>query len=323
MTLRQLLRKPFTNTPFTEEVNLSGKRAIVTGCGKGSLGYASAKSLAKWGAEVVITTRKNTEAIAQQLRAELNQENCTATVIAQDLDLSNCASVNAFSDQYLAGNSERLDILMNNAGVHLDLMSQWKTPKLSADGIEMQWRINYLGSVHLTHRLLPLLQKTGKEFGDTRIVNVGSQIYTKVSNNALFDTDTPYNSWQSYGLSKLGLIHFTRELHRRFNDSCNLKSYCLHPGAASGTSTGVANKGLEGHAVINFMRKLTEPLMNVIMTSPEEGAQTQLYCATADAASGQYYQDCAPKETNLDAQDVAAAERLWDDTQTWLSKVCH
>jgi len=321
MSLRQLLRKPFTYTPFAQQVNLSGKRAIVTGCGKGSLGYASAKSLAKWGAEVVITTRKGTEAIAEQLRAELNQENCSANIIAQDLNLTEAASVNTFVDQYLAGNSERLDILINNAGVHLDLMSQWKTPKLSSDGVELQWRINYLGSVHLTHKLLPLLQKTGQQFGDARVVNVGSQIYTKGSNSALFESDTPYNSWQSYGLSKLGLIHFTRELHRRFNADCNLKSYCLHPGAASGTSTDVANKGLEGHRLVNFMRKLTEPLMHVIMTTPEEGAQTQLYCATSDAASGQYYQDCAPKETNQDAQDTAAAERLWDETQRWLKGI--
>jgi len=322
MTLRQLLRKPFTNTPFTQQVNLSGKRAIVTGCGRGSLGYESAKSLARWGAEVVITTRKHTEVIAQQLTAELRQEHCSAKIIALDLDLADASSVNAFTDQYLAKNSERLDILINNAGVHLDLMSQWKEPKLSGDGIEIQWRINYLGSVHLTHKLLPLLQKTGKQFGDVRVVNVGSQIYTKGSNSALFDTDKAYNSWQSYGLSKLGLIHFSRELHRRYNASSNLKSYCLHPGAASGTSTDVANKGLEGHGLVNFMRKLTEPLMNVIMTTPEEGAQTQLYCATSDAASGQYYQDCAPKETNQDAQDTAAAERLWEETQTWLDKVC-
>lgn len=321
MTLRQLIRKPFTHTPMANSCDLSGKHAIVTGCGKGSLGYESAKSLARWGASVVITTRKNSAAIAQQLTDDLRAEGCNAQVSAQDLDLSDAASVKAFAEQYLASNTQRLDILMNNAGVHLDLMSQWKQPKLSLDGTELQWRINYLGSVHLTHTLLPLLQKTGREFGDARIVNVGSQIYSKGSNLALFDANVPYNSWQSYGLSKLGLIHFTRELHRRFNASDNIQSYCLHPGAASGTSTDVANKGLDGHSVVNFIRKLTKPLMDLIMTTAEEGAQTQLYCATGDALSGQYYQDCKPKETTSDAQDAAAAERLWDETQVWLKGV--
>jgi hypothetical protein len=61
--------------------------------------------------------------------------------------------------------------------------------------------------------------------------------------------------------------------------------------------------------------------MDLIMTTAEEGAQTQLYCATANAISGQYYQNCEPKETNSDAQDAAAAERLWHETQTWLKDV--
>jgi len=52
------------------------------------------------------------------------------------------------------------------------------------------------------------------------------------------------------------------------------------------------------HGVVNSIRKLTEPLMNLVMITAEEGAQTQLYCATANVQSGQYYQDCAPKDTN-------------------------
>ena len=51
-----------------------------------------------------------------------------------NLDLSNAASVEAFSLWYREHYGERLDCLINNAGIHLDLMSQWKEPKLSADG---------------------------------------------------------------------------------------------------------------------------------------------------------------------------------------------
>lgn len=324
MSLRTILRKPFANSPYAEDADLAGKHAIVTGCGANSLGYETAKTLARWGALVAVTNRRNSEATAQQLIAELAIEGVTAKVVGQDLDLTEADSVNTFADWYVAEHGERLDILVNNAGVHLDLMSEWKTPTLTDDGFEIQWRINYLGTVHLTHKLLPLLKQTGTAQGDVRVVNVVSQIHKKGSNTVLFDADAAYSSWQSYGLSKLGAIHFARELHRRFGEEFNLKAYSLHPGAAAGTSSDVANKGFEGHAVINFMRKLSEPLMNVIMTNVEEGAQTQLYCATAaDAQSGGYFQDCILNEAKAsdDSRDAKAAQRLWDETQPWLDKV--
>ena len=50
MNLRQLLRKPFVDTPYAKETRLEGMRVIVTGAGPGSLGYETAKTLARWGA---------------------------------------------------------------------------------------------------------------------------------------------------------------------------------------------------------------------------------------------------------------------------------
>ncbi len=58
MTLRQLLRKPFVSTPLASPTDLAGRHMIVTGCGPGSLGYETALQLARWGATVIISTRK-------------------------------------------------------------------------------------------------------------------------------------------------------------------------------------------------------------------------------------------------------------------------
>jgi NAD(P)-dependent dehydrogenase (short-subunit alcohol dehydrogenase family) len=201
-------------------------------------------------------------------------------------------------------------------------MSKWKEPKLTSDGYEMQWRTNYLGSAHLTHNLLPLLQKTGNSYGEARIVNVVSQLYSRGNNVALFDPDTAYNSWKFYGLSKLALIHFTYELNRRFSKKDKLKSCCLHPGSASGTYTNVANKGFEGSPIIAFLRKLGAPIEKLFMSTVEEGIQTQIYCATAtDAQGGHYYQNCQIRETTADTQDEKAAGRLWQETQDWVNNL--
>ena len=320
MNLRQLLRKPFVNTPFAKETSLKGKHVIVTGVGPGSLGYETARTLARWGAVVIVTTRRNTASMVAALSESLGKEGINASIDGHELDLCDANSVNQFTQWYLDNWGERLDILVNNAGVHLDLMSKWKEPKLTDDGHEIQWRTNYLGTAHLTHKLLPLLQKTGDSEGDARIVNVVSQIHSRGSNSALFDPDTAYESWKFYGLSKLAMIHFSHELNRRLADEHKLQSYCLHPGGASGTYTDVATKGFEGSPIIGFLRKLGAPIERLFMSTAEEGAQTQIHCATStQAVGGHYYFNCEIGEASTDSNDEEAARRLWKETLDWIN----
>jgi NAD(P)-dependent dehydrogenase (short-subunit alcohol dehydrogenase family) len=303
----------------TERVDLSGKQMIVTGCSVGSLGYATAQQLANWGATVIVTTRRDTKDVVAALNAELAQHSQSGKVDGHVLDLSNATSVSQFSQWYDRFYGQRLDALVNNAGIHLDLLSEWKEPRLSRDAFEIQWRTNYLGTVHLTHNLLPLLCRTGLDAGEARVVNVVSQLHSRGSNELLFDTNRVYNSWQAYGLSKLGLIHFTNELHRRYAQTSHLKSYSLHPGGRSGTYTNVASKGLEGHAFIEMVRRLAAPLERLMMASATEGAQTQIHCATSAAAkSGHYYANCKIAQSSKDSTDQGAARQLWEETQAWL-----
>jgi NAD(P)-dependent dehydrogenase (short-subunit alcohol dehydrogenase family) len=323
MTLRELLRKPFLSTPVAQRHDLTGKQIIVTGCSAGSLGYASALQLAQWGATVIVTTRRAVEDVVSALNAELAGGETVGSVDGHLLDLSDADSVNAFSQWYECSYGPRLDVLVNNAGIHLDLLSRWKEPRLSADGMEIQWRTNYLGTVHLTHKLLPLLRQTGRGVGEARVVNVVSQLHTRGSNALLFDANRTYESWQAYGLSKLGLIHFTNELHRRFHASDNLVTCSLHPGGRSGSYTNVASKGLQGHDLIELFRKIAAPLERLMMASAAEGAQTQVHCASSPGAdSGTYYVNCAPVPSSADSRDADAASRLWKETQVWLDGVC-
>jgi hypothetical protein len=55
-------------------------------------------------------------------------------------------------------------------------------------------------------------------------------------------------------------------------------------------------------------------VMSPFMLSPEKGAETSIYLASADAAGshrGAYFVKCRPVRPKPWAEDDAAAERLW------------
>jgi retinol dehydrogenase-12 len=143
--------------PSAPRVDLTGRKVLVTGAAAGSIGGETARLLREWGADVVTTTRSS----------------------SPPLDLGEPQSVKDFAGWY-AETHRTLDVLVNNAGVHLDLMSSWKQPHLLADGVEVHWRINYLGTMHLTSLLLPLMGM------GSRIVNVVSKLHRRGTNAALF-----------------------------------------------------------------------------------------------------------------------------------------
>ena len=224
-----------------------------------------------------------------------------------------------FTNWYRDRHGEQLDILINNAGIHLDLLSQWKSPHLTADGHDLHWRTNYLGTMHLTHLLLPLLRKTGRDSGDARIVNVVSQLHFKGLNANLFDTDAPYNSWVAYGTSKLALVHASKEIQRRYAGSDKLQAYCLHPGAVF---TNIADKGLSGNPALEAFRRTMAPFERFFLLTPEEGAQTQVHCATApQLEGGRYFVKCRPAESSPASHDAAVSRKLWDETASWIQSL--
>jgi NAD(P)-dependent dehydrogenase (short-subunit alcohol dehydrogenase family) len=305
-SLHRLLLRP----AFAVPRNLEGRRIIVTGAAPGSIGFETARLLGRWGAQVCVTTRSDPRAVVETLQAA-----GANSAEGHALDLSRRDSVRAFADWYLARHGGQLDVLVNNAGVHLDLLSQWKEPQLTPEGQEIHWRTNYLGTMHLTALLLPALLGAAQARGEARLVNVVSMLHARGSNAGLFAPQPRYNSWVAYGLSKLALIHATTELQRR-HGAQGLRACCLHPGAVY---TNIAGKGLAGNPLVEALRKALAPVERFFLLTPEEGAQTQLHCATApDAAGGLYYRNCAPAQPSADAQDSGAARRLWQQTQTWL-----
>lgn len=305
--------------PLAPAVDLRGRQIIVTGTAPGSIGEATARQLAAWGADLVVTTRGNAAAVAAGLQGQLAGNAAAGTIQGHPLDLADAGSVRRFLAWYLARPAARLDVLVNNAGIHLDLLSQWRQPRLSADGQEIHWRTNYLGTLQLTLGLLPLLRETAHRQGGARIVNLVSELHVRGRNSDLFGRQRPYDSWQAYGNSKLALVHASFELQRRYGATEGLRSYCLHPGAVY---TNIADRGLSGNPRLEALRRALAPIERLFLLSPEEGAQTSLYCATSpDAAGGRYYRRCWPANASPDSADQAVAARLYEQTQAWVASL--
>jgi NAD(P)-dependent dehydrogenase (short-subunit alcohol dehydrogenase family) len=290
-------------------VDLAGRTVIVTGASPGSLGFATARTLADWGAQVVVTTRSNTGAVVRELSG------AGRSVAGHPLDLTSAESVAVFAAWYVERHPGDLAVLVNNAGVHLDLRSKWTQPRLTEDGHEIHWRTNYLGPMQLTHLLLPLLEQTGGRTGDARVVNVASKLHSRGRNAALFGPLKPYHSWDAYGTSKLALVHATNEIARRYAEA-QVRAYAVHPGSVY---SHIADRGLEESRVLGRVRRAFAPVEKRMLLTPDQGAQTTLHCVSAvDLASG-YYRAGAPAEPSAESADSTVAARLWDETDRWLT----
>ncbi|MFD4549589.1 oxidoreductase [Streptomyces sp. NPDC058466] len=244
----------------------SGHVAVVTGANSG-LGYVTARELARKGARVVLACRS--EVRGHEAGDRLVTEVPGADVDVVRLDLGDLDSVREFARAY--GQSyERLDLLVNNAGVMaLPLGS-------TADGFETQFGVNHLGHFALTGLLLPALLATP----GARVVTLSSMMHA-LANIDIDDLNSErgaYRKWIAYARSKTANLLFTHELARRLCAvGSDVVAAAAHPGYAS-TNLQTAGPRLAG-------RKGAERLMEmgnrVFAQSAEAGALPTLYAATA------------------------------------------
>ncbi|MXY70940.1 MAG: SDR family NAD(P)-dependent oxidoreductase [Acidobacteriia bacterium] len=303
----------FGRNPMAERADMSGRYVIVTGASPKSLGYETARILASWGASVVVTSTRNVARMADCLKADLRRIGADEKrVAAHSLDLCDVESVNGFAAWYRKNQGDRLHVLINNAGIHKNILNPRKKPPLSKDGFEIHWRTNYLGAFHLTSRLLPLLKRSGLECGDARVINVSSHLHDRAKNDGLFDASERYHSWDAYGLSKLALIHFSFEIQRRFADRYNLRSAALHPGSVDTNLTRMAIPG-------GVFHRVGRVLESFVLLPLEHGAQTTVMCASKQRLrGGDYYDRCGIGKPSCESTDEATSKLLWERSDAWV-----
>ena len=251
---------------------LAGKIIIITGANSG-IGFESAREFTRKGAEVIVASRDPTKANRAILK--IQQEIPEAKLKFIELNLASLESIRKFAEEFKS-NYDRLDILLNNAGIML--IPYRKT----LDGFENMIGTNHLGHFALTGLLLDRLSATP----GARVVNVSSNIICGREmdfSNLLFENKSGYSPMKAYSRSKLANLLFTYELQRRFrSESFDIIALAAHPGASA---TNLANK-----LFFNKISWLIQPLMRLIFQSSAMGALPSIRAAVDQGAQGgQFY----------------------------------
>ena len=278
---------------------------MITGANSG-LGFRSALALARSGAQVILGCRN--PAKAAEALTEVKGAATAAEPFAVPLDLADLSSVAAVADE-VARRVDRLDVLMNNAGVMAIPRHE------TADGFEAQFGTNHLGHFALTGRLLPLLLTAPAP----RVVVTSSQAH-RIGRMRWEDPHgrTRYRKWPAYGQSKLSNLLFMFELDRRARaEGANLLAAAAHPGYAA-THLQAAAYETSGN---RLMTRIMGFANSVVAQSDAHGAWPQLYAATmADVRSGAYYGPRGPFEMRghpTVVRPTAAARRPADSQRLW------
>ena len=314
-----LLRR-YLPHPQARQVDLTGRHIIVTGASPGSLGFETARTLAGRGATITITSPRCVKSMEQAMRTELAGAGASERELsAHPLDLCDIDSVRSFAAWYRNRFRGRLDVLVNNAGIHRNIFNPRTKLQPTADGFEPHWRTNYLGAFHLTHALLPMLQESGLESGDARVINVSSHLHDRGRNENLFEQPGSYHSWQAYGLSKLAMVHFSLELQRRFADRYNIQAYAVHPGSVKTNLTqAMALPGRIG----KLLDKISSSLSSLILLPVSAGAQTIVMCAGEPSLhGGRYYYRCTELVPSAECANGEVSRRLWDESLAWVESL--
>jgi NAD(P)-dependent dehydrogenase (short-subunit alcohol dehydrogenase family) len=298
---------------------IEGAVVLITG-GNTGIGKATAIALAGKGARVTITSRD--EARGKLALDEIKRAAGRDDVEQIGLDLASLASVRRCAEEF-GERFDRLDVLVNNAGVALT-----RGPRqVTHDGIEMQFGVNHVGHFLLTNLLLPLIRKSAP----ARIVNLSSGGYQLAPNGLNFDDlqmEQDYKGFPCYGHSKLANIYFTTELARRLEGE-DIAVNAVHPGYVE---TELGHLRPEDKA--RFVREDKKPSKKTgggdgpdlsslgPPLSPEEGAATSIRVASSpevEGVTGRYFADSEVTEVTPVASDAEAAARLWRATEELLA----
>jgi NAD(P)-dependent dehydrogenase (short-subunit alcohol dehydrogenase family) len=315
--------KTSTADEVLANIDLSGKRALVTGVSSG-IGAETARALIARGAEVVGTARDLAKA-EQALQTVRDAARVKGGLELLQLDLASFGSVRAAADQLVAA-GKPFDLIIANAGVMAIPFG------LTEDGFEIQLGTNHLGHFLLINRIAGLLRANGRLVMLSSSAHRGGDVDLDDPNF----TTTPYNQWKAYSRSKTANMLFAVAFGQR-HAARGIRACGIHPGRVdTELFRHLGEGGLDGLVASIDKGLAAQGLPPSATKTPAQGAATSVWAAVvakADDIAGQFCEDCQVSPVNDSeerlgtlvgvrsyALDPAHAEQLWRKSEEWVGE---
>jgi len=284
---------------------MQGRVCLITGAARG-MGKVTALALARAGATVLLVDWEGEQ--GTRTRDQINAETGRKAAEFLYCDLSSQRQVRRLASEIMAA-WPALHVLINNAGITDPVR------RLSEDGWEMHLATCHLGHFLLTHLLLDLLERSAP----SRVINISSEAhkagpgldFDDLNNEVIWKGRTVSSNaaFQAYHRAKLCNIYFTLELAERL-DGTGVTANAVSPGYFVNTAIYRNMRGLFrlGAGAVFGLGALLG------LNTPEQGARTQIHCATArelETVSGEYWASCRQAEPSALALDAEVRSRLW------------
>ena len=264
--------------------SLEDRVVLVTGA-TGGLGEKLATDLAAAGAGVLLHGRSPEKAKA--IIEKIADTTGNPQLGYYNADFSSLEDVRRMAEDIRADQT-RIDVLINNAGIGPGRRGEER--KLSWDGYELRFAVNYLAHFLLTHELMPLLRASDS----ARIVNVASGAQQAIDFDDVM-LERGYDGRRAYSQSKLAQVMFTFDLAEELAEA-GISVNCLHPATLMPTTM-----------------VLETDFFNATVDSVEKGAEAVLHLAASSETSGisgRYFEGKTPARADAQAYDQDARERL-------------
>lgn len=301
--------------------------------GTTGIGAEIAKDLAKRGAQLVLLVRQPlNDPFLQDFIIDLREFSGNELITAEQVDLASLFSIRKFATKWVDNAPpRRLDLIILCAATIVPKGSQ---VRVSDDGVESIFAINYLANFHLLSILSPAIRAQPPD-RDVRVLlatcssYMGGTIPDQVprpklpSSHKQAKTFVATNPTQAYGSSKLALMTFGQAFQKHLDAyqrpdkyPMNARVVLIDPGF---TRTAGTRRFLTGGSLLGLLAYLlTWPTWWLFLKSANYGAQSFLHTAMereyGEGQGGRFVKECKDVLSVLkpEVTDEAAQKKLWE-----------